>query len=161
MDAIERLAAAEEIRTVKGRYCRAIDEKNLELLRSVFAEDATADYSESRSAPNVRGAEQGAERGGAFGQPLRGADEIARTIIAGVADMVTVHHCALGEIHVESADVARAVWPMVDRLLLPPGGPETEIIGYGFYRETYARQADGWKIKSIKLTRTRVDVLTS
>ena len=35
------------------------------------------------------------------------------------------------------------------------------LIGYGFYRETYARQADGWKIKSIKLTRTRVDVLAS
>jgi hypothetical protein len=29
--------------------------------------------------------------------------------------------------------------------------------GYGHYHETYVRLADGWRIKSIRLSRLRVD----
>ena len=48
--------------------------------------------------------------------------------------------------------------PMVDRLLYPPGSEAKELVGYGFYEETYAREDGAWKIKTLKLVRTRVDV---
>ena len=152
MDVLARLAAAEEIRNLKARYCRAIDRKELELLRSLFARDAVADYSRSRGP-------EGPRAEGPFAEPLRGPDQIAETIIGGVANMVTVHHCAAGEIVIDTLDRARATWPMVDRLLPPLGGEVKEVIGYGFYLETYAREDGAWKIQTVTLERTRVDVI--
>lgn len=153
MDATARLTAIEDIRNLKARYCRAVDRKELDLLRSLFARDAVADYSRAGGPDRPRAASS------PFAEPLRGADKIAETIIGGVANMVTVHHCATGEIVIDTLESGRATWPMVDRLLLPPGGETKEIVGYGFYLETYVREDGAWKIRTVTLERTRVDVI--
>lgn len=44
MDSIQRLVAAEQIRDLKARYCRAIDMKDWSLLARVFADDVECDY---------------------------------------------------------------------------------------------------------------------
>ncbi len=158
MDAIERLIAAEEIRNLKAQYCRGIDQKDAALFASVFTRDATADYSNGLIDPNShKGVDQ--KSIGAPHAPLRGGDKIADAVMSAIAKQVTVHHCATGEIHVVSANAARATWPMVDRLLFPPGSPAKEVIGYGFYDETYMREDGVWKIATVKLKRTRVDTI--
>ena len=43
MEIFETLSAAEEIRNLKGKYCRGVDQKGLGLLRGLFARDAVAD----------------------------------------------------------------------------------------------------------------------
>ena len=143
MDAIERLTAADEIRNLRARYCRAIDQKDREAFRSVFARNAVADYREGRQ--DV--------------EPMRGADAITDVFMAALPSLITVHHCATGEIHVDTPDTARGDWPMVARVLYPPGGKAREEIGYGFYHETYVREDGAWKIKTLALTRTRVDTI--
>jgi hypothetical protein len=42
---------------------------------------------------------------------------------------------------------------MEDMLWWPPGGPMTHMHGYGHYHETYERTSDGWRIKTLRLTR--------
>jgi hypothetical protein len=159
MDPTERLAAAEDIRNLKSRYCRAVDTKDAELLRSVFAPDVVVDYGEPWKDP-VTGSPPQMGAGGRRG-PLHGADAVVASVSKGVAGKTTVHHCATGEIEVESAETARAVWPLVDRLRFDDGGPIKEMIGYGFYRETYVKLDGRWRIKTLELVRLRADVLTA
>jgi hypothetical protein len=154
MDEIERLVASEEIRNLKGRYCRAVDTKDLALMTSVFATDAVADYKDSAIDP-VTGKGFQPEN---LGEPVRGGAVIARNIMDSITGAVTVHHCIMGEIVVESAERARALWPMVDRLRFPQG-PFREVIGYGHYHETYVREGGDWKIASVRVSRLRIDFI--
>jgi hypothetical protein len=153
MNEIERLMAAEEIRNLRGKYSRAVDEKDRELLRSLFTKDAVADYRGSGIDPVTGEGFRPAD----VEEPMRGRDAIADTIAAATTGMVTVHHTAVGDIEVESADSARGTWPLVDRLLFPPGGKFRAMTGYGFYHETYAREDGVWKIKTLRVSRLRID----
>ncbi len=159
MDGVERLIAAEDIRNLKGAYCRGVDRKEGDLLRGLFARDAVVDYRGALIDPTTgTGVDQKDIGADDAAEILRGPDAITHAIMTAVAPLVTVHHCAAGEIHVDTPDAARAVWPMVDRLRFPPGSPFKEVTGYGFYHETYVREGGAWKIATVKLTRTRVDV---
>jgi hypothetical protein len=59
------------------------------------------------------------------------------------------------EIEITSPTTARGVWAMEDMLRWPDG---RELHGYGHYHETYERTDDGWRIKTLTLTRLRTDV---
>jgi hypothetical protein len=48
---------------------------------------------------------------------------------------------------------------MVDRLRFGEDSPISEMIGYGHYHETYVRTGAEWRIKSMRLTRVRLDVI--
>lgn len=154
MDLVEKLAAIEEIKQLKSRYFRAVDLKDAALLRAVFSDDATADYRGAATDP----------RSGLNAVPdnteavVEGGDAITDGVMASVANLVSVHHGSVPEITLTSATTAEGIWPMVDLLRLEPGGPVAEMVGYGHYYETYRREADGWKITTLKLTRLRVDI---
>ena len=47
---------------------------------------------------------------------------------------------------------------MEDKLRWPAGAPIRTLHGYGHYHETYEKTDAGWRIKTIRLTRLRVDV---
>lgn len=153
MNTIDDVIAAEAIRNVKGRYCIAVDTKNRALFASLFADDATVDYSGAQMDPN----QPGAGRPGAARNILRGPDQIADMVMKGVADVISVHHCATGEIVIETADTARATWPMTDLLRFPPGGKLVEARAFGYYHETYVRRAGEWKIHTLTMSRLRID----
>lgn len=162
MNSLIRLLAYEEIRSLKFRYCRGVDEKNFELLRGVFAEDAVVDYAGALVNPSSgRSANLSNAVVDSIVEPIQGAEEIARAILSAVSNMVTVHHCATGEIEIVSDDTATATWPIVDRLLFPTGSDLREMIGYGFYHDTYERQNEEWKIKTVRMSRTRLDIIRS
>jgi hypothetical protein len=74
-----------------------------------------------------------------------------------VGPVVTVHHGHMPEIEVTSPTTARGVWAMEDKLRWPEGSPVRAMHGYGHYHETYERTQEGWRIKTITLTRLRVD----
>ncbi len=155
MNGIDQLMAIEEIRNLKARYCRGVDQKDTELLLGVFAPDAVADYrgaltDPTTGVPPVRDPAM---------QPTQGREAIVSGIMRAIAGVVTVHHCANGEITIESEDSASAIWPMVDRLRRRSGEGFTDTTGYGFYHESYVRLDGAWKIGLVKLTRLRVDVV--
>jgi hypothetical protein len=157
MDTLSKLQAIEDIKMLKARYFRGVDTKDRELLRSVFADAATADY---------RGAVTDPQSGinavpGTTEEVVRGGDAIADGVIAAVAALVTVHHGSIPEIEITGEDTAIGIWPMVDILRMPPTASVKGLVGYGHYHETYVRQKGLWKIQSLRLTRLRVDVTTT
>jgi len=152
METIEKLAAIAEIRDLKARYFRGLDEKDEALLREAFAEDVELDYRGSTTDPTT-GAGVAPD---ATDEILRGGEACAALIVRSLQGVVSVHHVSEPEIEVLGADSARAIWPMVDRLTFADG-PYREMIGYGHYRETYVKEGGRWRIRTLRLTRLRLD----
>lgn len=156
MDPLERLTAIEDIKQLKARYFRAVDTKDRALLRSVFTDDATADY---------RGAATDPSSGinaipGNTEAVVIGADAITEGVMASVAPLVTVHHGHTPEITLHGAASASGIWPMVDILRMPLDAPIAQLTGWGHYHETYRKEGETWKIATLHLTRLRVDITT-
>jgi hypothetical protein len=145
MEAVERLIATEEIKQLKARYFRCMDTKDWAGFEQVFAPDAVMDMSREMRDQTTRGG------------ITQGAAEIAAMVRSVVGQVVTVHHGHMAEIEVTSPTTARGVWAMEDKLRWPEGSPVRAMHGYGHYHETYERTEDGWRIKTITLTRLRVD----
>jgi len=142
----EMLPAIAEIGVLKARYCRFIDTKRWEDLRSLFVEDAK--FEGLGSAP------QGAN-----------LDMFINGISARFAQATSVHHCHMPDIVLTGADRARGTWAMMDYVQWPTGFDVAEVpghpgfFGYGYYEEEYARRDGLWKISFLRLTRIRFDAL--
>ena len=54
---------------------------------------------------------------------------------------------------------AQGIWSMIDRLRPTEPGLFHEMIGWGHYHETYEKVDGEWKIKTLRLSRLRVDIL--
>ena len=145
MEPVERLMATEEIKQLKARYFRCMDTKDWAGFEQVFAADAVMDMSSEMRDQTTRGG------------ITRGAAQIAAMVRTVVGPVVTVHHGHMPEIDITSPTTASGVWAMEDKLRWPEGSPVRTIHGYGHYHETYERTDDGWRIKTITLTRLRVD----
>ena len=155
MDDIARLLAIEDIKTVKARYFRGVDEKDEALLRQVFTDDVELDYRGATTDPAT-----GIDiAGDVTGDIQRGGDHCAQAIAKAMIGVVSVHHASVPEIEIRDEDNARAVWPMVDRLRFGEDSPVREMTGYGHYHETYVRQDGTWRIRTLRLTRLRLDIL--
>jgi hypothetical protein len=142
VDALERLVAVEQIKQLKARYFRCLDTKDWDGFADVFAPDAEMDMS--------------GETGDAGGI-VRGRSEIVAFVRSAIESVQTVHHGHTPEIDVRSATTAIGTWAMEDMLRWPEGGPRRSLHGYGHYHETYERIEGQWHIKTITLTRLRVD----
>lgn len=146
MDRLGRLEAIEAIRALKARYFRTMDTKDWASLEAVFAPDLVADF---RNATNTRDESQ----------LTHGAAAYVAKLAPILQDVVTVHHGHMSEITVESANSARGIWAMEDKLwpAETSGLPFRRMHGYGHYHERYVRLDGEWRIKEIALTRLRVD----
>jgi SnoaL-like domain len=140
----ERLMAIEAIKQLKARYFRCMDTKQWNGWNEVFTADALMDVSEERP--------PGSQEGPLI---LNGAEKIISTVSKLLEGVVTVHHGHMPEIEVTSDTTARGIWSMEDKLRWPDG--KTTLHGYGHYHETYEKAGGNWRIKTLKLTRLRVD----
>jgi hypothetical protein len=145
MEPLDCLIATEEIKQLKARYFRCMDTKDWAGFEQVFAPDAVMDMSSEMRDQTTRGG------------ITRGAAHIAAMVRTVVGPVVTVHHGHMPEIEITSLTSARGVWAMEDKLRWPEGSAIRTMHGYGHYHETYERTQDGWRIKTITLTRLRVD----
>ncbi len=135
----ERLMAAEEIKQLKARYFRYMDTKQWSGWEEIFTTDAVMDVSEEQVSESV----------------IKGRDKIIPFVSKVLEGVVTVHHGHMPEIEVLSETTARAIWSMEDKLRWPNG--KTTLHGYGHYHETYEKVDGRWRIKTLKLTRLRID----
>ena len=136
----EELRAIEDIRQLKARYFRVLDEQDWDALERIFTETAEIDTTDD-GAPILSG-------GVAFRKFLE-------PILAGVK---TVHHGHTSEIVLISADEASGIWAMEDRLWFPEASGGGYLHGFGWYRERYCRGPEGlWRIDAMRLQRIRVD----
>ena len=141
---LERLLAIEEIGRLKASYFRCLDTKDWPCIATLFTSDATAVY-------NVEGSGDLATPD----NPVTGNEAIAAFIQRAVEHLVTVHHGHMPEIEITSPTTATGIWAMLD-ILQEPGG-ENLVHGWGHYHETYERIDGRWYIKTLRLTRLRVD----
>ncbi len=139
----ERLIAAEDIKQLKARYFRLLDTKQWAAWEDLFTVDATLDIPQERP-PGVKDALS----------LITGRATILAFVRKVLDDVVTVHHGHMPEIEVTSETTARAIWSMEDKLRWPDG---KTLHGYGHYHETYEKDGGHWRIKTVKLTRLRVD----
>lgn len=153
-DLVMKLWAMEQIRQLKARYFRAIDTKDRALLSRCFTADGTADFRGANTDP----------RTGVDAVPicseelLQGNDMVVSVLMDAEQDLEAVHHGSNPEIEVLDADNARGVWAMADRLRMKTDPEVAAMDGWGHYHETYRRENGEWKIRSLKLTRLRLDV---
>ena len=146
MDLLEKLGALEDIRALKARYCRYIDTKQWERLRTLFS--AGARFEGFGSAPD------GAD-----------ADAFVRGVATRLREAVSVHHCHTPEIVFFGPSRARGVWAMQDHLEWPQPIQLKEapaargFVGFGHYEEEYVREDGAWKMHLLRLTRLRIDPL--
>jgi len=151
---VERLAAIEAIKQVKSRYFRFGDTKDLVSMRELFTKDCVADLSGSVTDPET-GIDIFPEVGS---QVLNGVDAIMEAYGAGTG-IRSVHHGYIPDIEITSDSTATAIFPMTDRLFFAAEYPIAGMIGYGHYHETYEKIGGNWLIKTLRLTRLRVEVV--
>jgi hypothetical protein len=152
MDLCERLAAVEAIKQVKARYFRGVDDSDGALVRSILAEDCVLDYMGCCTDPV-----SGIDHMPAMNLVIRGRDQWPIGEPVG-ARVVTVHQGHDPDITLEDERSATGIWSFTDRFFLPPGGPFTRLTGWGRYHETYQNRGDGWKLKTTRIKRLRVEV---
>ena len=137
----QRLEDIEQIKQLKARFFRFIDEKNWVGFGDLFTSDAEL---------VSQGQDFSAMGGQGYGKMI--GDLVAKA--------PTVHHGHMPEIEIIDNNNAKGIWAMEDLLTFPdaenayPGHN-----GYGQYRESYKKENGTWKISSTVLTRFRMDPL--
>ena len=133
------LAALEEIRQVKYRYLRCVDQKRWDELAGTFTAGATASY----GTPALGG------------KPimLTGREEILAFLRKRLGpDIITVHFASQPEITVDGG-TATGTWCFEDTVIAT--SYRVVIKGAAFYEDRYAREADGrWRIAHTGYIRT-------
>ena len=144
MDAIEKLAAIEEIKQLKARYFRYVDSKQYEALEQLFTPDVKVDHSEDH--PDAKHDNR--------------ADWM-RMIRDGMSETVSIHHGHTPEIEITGSTTAKGIWVMQDWIWWPEGVPlptgHRNMVGWGHYHETYIKTAEGWRIASVTLKRMKFE----
>jgi hypothetical protein len=141
LNPVDRLLAIEDLKRLKARYFRFVDTKKWRELQELFAADATVNFPES-SLENC---------------PIGTFLEILERYLDGSC---SIHHGYMPEITVTSDDSASAIWSMDDRLYFSETRAADGIAavrGFGHYHETYVRQEGRWLIKTLRLTRLRLE----
>jgi uncharacterized protein (TIGR02246 family) len=139
----EQLLAIEEIKQLKARYFRCMDTKDWAGFEAVFAPDASVDY----TPPGANSADWSAA----------GRERIVEFVRRIVDPAITVHHGHMPEVEVTSPTTARAIFAMEDLIWWPEGSRRRTLHGWGHYHESYIKMDGKWLIKTLRLTRLRVD----
>ena len=141
LDPLQILVEKDAIRELKARYFRFLDTRQWDKWTEVFEPEFEHEMEYEQ-------------------QQINGPREkFVEFVSAALAGIVTVHHGHNPEIEITSPTTAQAIWPFVDRLQPAPentaGG--ITLTGYGHYHETYVKSEAGWRIKTQRVTRLRMD----
>jgi SnoaL-like domain len=139
MNDIDAIKDIEALKQLKARYCRLLDTKDWAGWRGIFTSDFISDTSESG------------------GKVIADIDEFIAFVRKSLSDRTTVHQVHAPEIELTSETTARGIWALEDLIRFAPG---LNMRGYGHYHESYEKSDGQWRIKSSKLTRLRVDIVT-
>jgi ketosteroid isomerase-like protein len=138
----------EDLKQLKARYCRLIDQKKWTELEADFVTDAAIE---------IAGAPGGADDTQKFTS--------ARAFIEGLRQLmgplVSVHQVHAPEIEILDAEYAQGTWTISDRLVFPEGNPLKVLHGWGIYHETYRKISGTWRFATVRLERLLVEPVAS
>lgn len=126
----------EDITVVKYRYLRALDTKHWDDYADTMTEDVVGEY----------GSSLGEEHSFTDRDSL--VEYMRRSL---PSNIITEHRVTHPEIAV-NGDEATGIWYLQDKVIVPEF--DFMLIGAAFYRDTYRRTPDGWKISSTGYDRT-------
>ena len=141
----QNLAEIEQIKHLKARYFRYVDQKRWDEWNTLFTDDVVAVYQ------GVPGASKSA---GLIEASCTGRANLVAAASSSLSKGTSVHHGHMPEIELTSPTTARGTWAMVDYLLFP----NFTFKGYGHYDEDYVKEGGQWKIKRILLTRLHCEL---
>lgn len=142
---IEDLLAIEQIRTLKAQYCYYLDLKDWDGYAGLFTSDASLI---TDTAVSSRGEDP------ASMPEIIGRAPIRKMVSELLADATTVHHCHTPIIELTSLTTATGIWAMEDVVRMPG----YHLHARGHYRERYEIDEGRWRIASLHLTRTMIDI---
>jgi SnoaL-like domain len=138
MTDLERLVELEAIYRLKARRDHAVDQKDW----ATYAELHSHEF----VAVSIRET------------PIIGGKAAAEVLAVQLAHVTTVHHSHTPVIEFQDRNHATGVWAMEDNLFWKRNGDKQWVRGFGFYYETYAREADGqWRFTYRRLERTHAE----
>lgn len=126
----------EGIVALKNQYCERLDGKQWDRWAELFMEDAVMQVGPSADAA------------------VRGRAAIKRLLARQLRRARTHHQVWNPEVTEEGEGRVRVVWDMHDRV----NTPLYELDGAGFYEDRYVQTDDGWKIASVRLHRSKVEL---
>jgi SnoaL-like domain len=151
MDALSRLVAIEEIRQLKARYFRHMDQRDWHAMGQVFCRDAHFDCSEGFAAVALGDTWQGEN-----GPVVDGREAIMAWIKKSFASSTSVHHGHCHEIAIDGDTEAHGTVAMED--YIRGADRRTPLVhAAGHYVERYRFEDGAWRIAATKLTRLFVD----
>ena len=132
---VDDLIAIEEIKRLKYKYVRCLDQKRWNEIAECFVPEAVASYG-----------------GGAWA--FEGRDAILEFLRSsmGSQQFLSAHRVGQPEIDVTGPDTATGTWALMDLVLQLEFG--VDVRGAAFYEDTYVKVDGGWKIKSTGYKRT-------
>ncbi len=132
---LEKLLDIEEIKKLKYRYFRGIDMADIELLSTLFTEDASLDY-----------------RGGTYRWQVEGKKDILEQIEnAFHSDALACHQGHHPEIEITGLYTAQGIWYLSDTFTDTKN--KTITRGSAIYKDQYVLEEDNWKIKKSEYDR--------
>jgi hypothetical protein len=129
----EDLVEIEEIKFLKARYFRLMDQKRWEALGELFTEDCAQTW---QAAPGEVPA------GGA------GREGVVAFIRDSLAGIRSTHHGHMPEIELTGPRTAVGIWALHDHCT---AGGEVVFDGAGYYRDEYEKHGGRWLIRSTHL----------
>ncbi len=131
----EDLVEIEQIKRLKYRYLRYLDQKLFDEMRDVFTPDATARYS-----------------GGHYS--FDGVEAIIDFLEESMSseEFLSSHRCHHPEIDLIGSDRATGIWALEDTVIIADMG--VSLRGAAFYSDEYVRTDDGWRISHTGYKRT-------
>ena len=139
------LAAFDQVRQAKARYCRYLDTRQWDAFTGLFV-----------PAPDIRIHDTDDALVAAF--TSRDAfTASAREYLAGARSIHQVHN---SELTLVSDGEIGAIWSMEDYIVFPEQADDRPARhhGYGHYHETWVHGAGGWRLARLDLRRTILEI---
>lgn len=149
MEVVERLLALEEIKLLRTRWSRLVDELRWSELDQVLTHDAVLDLGETSSLPH--------KQGSPAAEPVRGAGGICRYLadrMGGIPQQL--HIVSLPEIEFQSDTDATGVWRQESFVQQAAGRDGRCGLAYGTIHDTYRKVGGRWLISTMRVS---VDLL--
>lgn len=145
MTQIERLLGIEEIKLLRHRWSRYVDEGSWGKIAELLAPDAELDLSATRRKALSPDAEPL--------PPVRGAEAICRWLEDAMGSMPDqLHVVTMPEITFRSDDEAEAIWRQQSFLPNARGLDGRVGLGFGTIRDSYVRIEGRWLIRTMGVT---------
>lgn len=141
---INALEDIEQIRKLKARYFRLMDQQQWNEWKECFTEDVTASYD---GPPRINKSDD------PTAVTCVGRAALIAAVSALFANAISIHQGYMPEIEITSPTTATGIWTMYDYARMP----KCTFKGWGHYYEEYVKQGGQWKMKTIRLTRLHVE----